>query len=76
MSVIKLILVAIAMLSVGVFGLAIRIVLKKDGQFPDTHVGHNKEMRKKGIRCAKTFDRAEQEKVKNKLKYKDLRLAK
>ena len=33
-------------------GLAIRILLKKDGRFPETHVGRNKNMKKLGITCA------------------------
>lgn len=37
-------------------GLAVRILLKPKGSFPDTHVGHNKEMRKRGIACAKLTD--------------------
>ena len=36
-----------------VFGLSINIIFKKDGKFPETEVGHNKEMRKRGIICAK-----------------------
>lgn len=37
-------------------GLGIRMLLQKSGEFPDTHVGHNKEMKKLGIGCAKTID--------------------
>ena len=32
-------------------GLAIGIIIK--GKFPDTHVGHNAEMKKMGVTCAK-----------------------
>jgi hypothetical protein len=32
--------------------LGIRILVKSHGRFPETHVGRNKEMRKRGITCA------------------------
>jgi len=35
-------------------GLAITILIKKGGKFPETGVGHNPEMRKRGLNCAKT----------------------
>jgi hypothetical protein len=34
-------------------GLGVSIFFKKNGKFPETEVGHNKEMRKRGITCAK-----------------------
>lgn len=76
MGLVKVILLAVALISVAFFGLAIQIVLKKNGKFPDTHVGHNREMKKRGIVCAKTFDRIEQAKVKKEQKLKNLKLAK
>ncbi|MFN2314047.1 MAG: hypothetical protein ABR531_06290 [Bacteroidales bacterium] len=36
--------------------MAISILVKPKGRFPDTHVGHNKEMRKRGITCAQHTD--------------------
>lgn len=39
-----------------VAGLSVTMLIKKGGRFPDTHVGHNKEMRKRGITCAKLTD--------------------
>jgi hypothetical protein len=36
--------------------MGIKIVLKKDGRFPDTHIGSNPSMRKRGISCAATQD--------------------
>jgi len=36
--------------------LGIRILIKKKGQFPDTHISHNKEMQKRGITCAQKTD--------------------
>lgn len=37
--------------------LAITILIKKNGRFPNIHVGGNKEMRKRGIKCAQSQDR-------------------
>lgn len=37
--------------------LAITIIIKKNGKFPNTHVGGNKNMRKRGIKCAQSQDR-------------------
>ena len=33
--------------------MAVTILIKKNGRFPNIHVGGNKEMRKRGIVCAK-----------------------
>lgn len=76
MVLVKMILLAVALISLAFLGLATQIVLKKNGKFPDTHVGHNREMKKRGIVCAKTFDRIEQAKVKKEQKLKNLKLAK
>ncbi|MBQ0024681.1 MAG: hypothetical protein KBT00_03015 [Bacteroidales bacterium] len=46
-------LLAVLLLAVGVAGMAVTILLKKDGKFPDGEISHNKELRKKGIICAK-----------------------
>ncbi|MDH6535478.1 hypothetical protein D0T51_09410 [Parabacteroides sp. 52] len=37
--------------------LAIQVIVKKGGKFPNTHVGGNKALREKGIYCAKTQHR-------------------
>jgi len=75
MGVIKIILIAIALVSVAVFGLAVRIVLLKGGKFPETHVGKNREMKKYGIVCVKTYDKIEQNKARKEQKFKDLKVA-
>lgn len=59
----KLILIAVAVLSLAMLGLATQILLKKGGKFPNTHVSGNKHLKKKGIVCAQAFDKMEQEKV-------------
>lgn len=49
----KVILLAILLLALGVAGMAVTILFKKDGKFPDGEISHNKELRRKGIVCAK-----------------------
>jgi len=50
------ILLSIVLLAVAFAALSISILLKKDGEFPETKIGHNKKIRKKGIDCAFTQD--------------------
>ncbi len=66
----KIVLLTIAIVSIAILALSIRIVLVKDGKFPETHISRNKKMKEKGIHCVKTMDRIEQEKADQKNKYK------
>jgi hypothetical protein len=43
-------------LAIAFIGMGIRVLLKSHGRFPEIHVGRNKELRKKGITCAKNTD--------------------
>ena len=36
-----------------VFGLCFNIIFRKDGKFPETEIENNREMKKRGITCAK-----------------------
>ena len=36
--------------------LCIKIIVRKNGRFPNTHIGGNPALRKKGIKCAQTQD--------------------
>ena len=49
----KLLLLTFAIVGLCVFLLCFNIIFKKDGKFPDTEIEHNREMRKRGIQCAK-----------------------
>lgn len=49
----KSFILAAIILAIGVAGMAITIIVKKDGKFPDGEISHNKALRKKGIICAK-----------------------
>ena len=33
------------------------IIIKKNGRFPNIHIGGNKHMRKRGIKCAQSQDK-------------------
>lgn len=68
----KVVLLAIAIMAFVVAGLAIQILLKKDGKFPNTHIGGNKNMKAHGITCAQTYDKIEQTKARKELKFKQL----
>lgn len=46
-------LLAVLLLAVGVAGMAVTILVKKDGKFPDGEISRNKELRRQGIICAK-----------------------
>jgi len=72
----KVILIAIALISTAILALSIRIVLVKDGKFPETHISRNPEMKKKGILCVNTTDRMEQAKAEVQNRYKNLSVLK
>ena len=52
----NVILAAILILISCMVLLCVRVILKKDGRFPDTHVDSSPALRKKGIACARTQD--------------------
>ena len=49
----KIFLLATAIVALCVFGLCFNIIFRKDGKFPDGEIAHNKQLRKRGIVCAK-----------------------
>lgn len=76
MNFLVILIAATALVAVAFLGLAIRIVIKKGGKFPNTHVSGNKHLREKGIYCAQAYDRMEQEKARKEIDYKNLRISK
>lgn len=72
---IKIVLLALFLIGIAFVGLAFNIIFRKK-RFPESHVGHNKEMKKRKIVCAKTMDKMEQAKVKKELRLKKLRYVK
>ncbi len=52
----KLLILSAIFLTVAAAGLGIRMLLKIQGKFPETHISRNPAMRKKGITCAQQTD--------------------
>ncbi|MDR1380330.1 MAG: hypothetical protein LBJ47_02510 [Tannerella sp.] len=52
----EVVVLSMIILTVCTVMLCIRIIIRKDGKFPDTHVGGNPALGKKGIGCARTQD--------------------
>ena len=49
----KILIIAIVLISFSLLGMMLNILVKKKGRFPEYRVGHNKAMRKEGITCVK-----------------------
>ena len=49
----EVLLAALVLVGLCVFGLCFNIIFRKDGHFPETEIENNREMRKRGIKCAK-----------------------
>jgi hypothetical protein len=52
----KLLIMSAVLVGFALLAMAVSIIAKPGGRFPDTHVGHNKEMRNRGITCAQNTD--------------------
>lgn len=53
----KTFIFALLIIAISIALLAITILVKKNGRFPNIHIGGSKEMRKRGIKCAQSQDR-------------------
>ena len=49
----KILLLALVLLSLSMLGMMLNILVKKKGKFPAYRVGHNKDMAKLGLKCVK-----------------------
>jgi len=58
------ILVVVLLLIIIILMLGMRVFFTKDGKFPNTHIGGNEEMRKRGIGCNPSQDREAQKDTK------------
>jgi len=75
MEVIKIILLAVALVSIAMLGLATQILFKKGGKFPNTHVGGNKHLKRQGIACAQTQDKIDRAEVNRQVDFKNVKIA-
>ena len=54
----KIIVITLLIVAICVSLLAIKIIVKKNGRFPNIHVSGSKAMRQRGIGCVQSQDRA------------------
>lgn len=73
MEILKVILLAVLVLGIGMAGLAIRILVKKGGKFPNTHVSGNKYLKSQGVYCSQTQDKIEQRNAWKKVEFEELK---
>lgn len=53
---IKLFIIVLILIGLSLTALSIGILLKRGGRFPEIHIGRNRHMKDRGIRCANTTD--------------------
>ena len=75
MELLKVILLAVGLMAVAMAGMAITILLKKGGKFPNTHVSGNRYLKRNGIYCSQTQDKIEQAKGRKQNQFKNLTFA-
>ena len=75
MEIIKVIILAVALVSIAMFGLAIRILLRKGGKFPNTHVSGNRYLKKNGVYCYQTQDKLAQREARKEVKFDKLTIS-
>jgi len=49
---VKTFLLSIVILAIALIGFSLTILFKKGGKFPQTHIGENDDMKKRGLSCA------------------------
>lgn len=74
MELLKVFLLTLGILSIAMVGLAITMLIKKGGKFPNTHVSGNKYLKRKGVYCSQTQDRLEQRNAYKNLKFGNVKL--
>ena len=70
MEVLKVVILAIVLMGLIMVGLAWKIIFKKDGKFPNTHIGGNEHMKARGVTCATSYDKMEQSKARKEIRGK------
>ena len=55
--IVKLLLITIVLMAAVTALFSIGIIFRKNGKFPNTHIGGNKNLAKRGIYCATTQDK-------------------
>ena len=56
----QMFLAVLVFVGISVMIMGFRLFFVSGGKFPDSRIGHNKTLRKKGIYCPQTLDKIEQ----------------
>ena len=72
----NILLLAIVILLLGFAGLAISILVRKNGRFPNTHIHGNKFLQDNDIHCVQKEDRKEQKMAQERERFRDLKYIK
>jgi len=68
----KLFLLTLVIVVISFALLGVKILLSKKGRFPNTHVGGNKALNKRGVYCVQTQDYMEYNNIKTKSQHRKL----
>ncbi len=74
MEILKVLLLSTGLVAIAFAGMAISILVKKGGKFPNTHVSGNKYLKQKGVYCSQTQDRQAQASAYKKVDYGNLKV--
>ena len=69
---VKAIIISVVLLGLGVAGMCVRIIAKKNGTFHSQDVGQSKAMHERGVGCTRSQDRQAQRGNPLRLKVNDL----
>jgi len=67
-------LLTVAIMALVFVGMAITMLVKKNGKFPNTHISGNKYLKQNGVYCSQTQDKIEQQKAWKNLKIGKVKL--
>ena len=73
MEVLKIILLAVGLMAFAIVAMAITILIKKGGKFPNTHVSGNRYLKRNRVFCAQTQDKLDQRKGRKQNQFKNLK---
>ena len=68
----KVIIISALLLGLGILGMCVRMIMKKNGTFHSQDVGQSKAMHDRGVGCTRSQDRQAQRGNPLRLKVKDL----
>jgi len=69
---VKAIIISVVLIGLGIAGMCVRIILKKNGTFHSQDVGQSKAMHERGVSCTRSQDRQAQRGNPLRLKVNDL----